>query len=86
MLFASEAPLTPAEIARASGDLSPKDVEQAISDLCHEYEADDRSVQIYPLGDGYQILTRPEYAPYLERFKEGFDQLGTFGQALELGF
>ncbi len=68
VLFASETPLTPAEIARASGDLSAKDVEQAIGELCHEYEAEDRSVQIYPLGDGYQILTRPEYAPYLERF------------------
>jgi segregation and condensation protein B len=68
VLFASEAPLTAAEIARASGDLSAKDVVQAIGELCHEYEAEDRSVQIYPLGEGYQILTRPEYAPYLERF------------------
>ena len=68
MLLASETPLGPAEIARASGDLSAKDVEEAIGELCHEYEQDDRAFQIYPLGDGYQILTRPEYAPYLERF------------------
>ena len=27
-----------------------------------------RAFQIYQMGDGYQILTRPEYAPYLERF------------------
>jgi segregation and condensation protein B len=68
VLFASETPLAPAEIARASGDLSAKDVEQAIGELCSEYERDDRAFQIYPLGDGYQVLTRPEYAPYLERF------------------
>jgi segregation and condensation protein B len=68
VLLASETPLGPAEIARASGDLSAKDVEEAIAELCHEYENDDRAFQIYPLGDGYQILTRPEYAPYLERF------------------
>lgn len=68
MLLASETPLGPAEIARASGDLSAKNVEEAITELCHEYEQDDRAFQIYPLGDGYQILTRPEYAPYLERF------------------
>ncbi len=68
MLLASETPLAPAEIARASSDLSAKDVEDAIAALCHEYEQDERAFQIYPLGDGYQILTRPEYAPYLERF------------------
>ncbi len=68
VLFASETPLAPAEIARASGDLSAKEVEQAIAELCQEYEEEDRAFQIYPLGDGYQILSRPEYAPYLERF------------------
>jgi segregation and condensation protein B len=68
VLFAGEAPLTSVEIARASGDLSAADVEAAIGELCREYEAQERAVQIYPLADGYQILTRPEYAPYLERF------------------
>jgi len=67
VLFASEAPLTAGEIARASGDLSSTDVENAINELRLEYESDERSFQIYPLGDGYQILTRPEYSPYLER-------------------
>ena len=67
VLFASEAPLTAGEIARASGDLSSKDVEQAINELRLEHEGEERSFQIYPLGDGYQILTRPEYATYLER-------------------
>ncbi len=67
VLFASEAPLTAGEIARASGDLSSTDVENAVNELRLEYEGDERSFQIYPLGDGYQILTRPEYAPYLER-------------------
>ncbi len=68
MLFASETPLAPAEIARASGDLSAAEVEAAIGELCLEYEAEERAFQIYPLGDGYQILTRPEFATYLERF------------------
>jgi segregation and condensation protein B len=67
VLFASETPLTPAEIARA-GDLSAKDVEEAIGELCREYEAEERAFQIYPLGEGYQILSRPEFEPYLERF------------------
>jgi segregation and condensation protein B len=68
VLFSSESPLSPSEIARASRDLTTSDVELAISELCGEYEREERAFQIYPLGDGYQILTRPEFAPYLENF------------------
>ena len=68
VLFASEAPLTATEIARASGDLTRSDVEQAIAELRAEYDREERAFQILPLGDGYQILTRPEFAGYLEQF------------------
>lgn len=67
-LFASEGSLTPADIARADEELTPSRVEEAVQTLRGEYEDQERSFQIYRLGDGYQILTRPEYAPYLERF------------------
>lgn len=68
VLFASETPLTPAEIARASDDLGSGDVESAIEELRVAYERDERAFQIYQLADGYQILTRPEFSGYLERF------------------
>lgn len=67
-LFASQAPLTVAEIARADTKLGPPDVEAAIRALRDAYENEGRAFQIYELGDGYQVLTRPEFAPYLERF------------------
>lgn len=67
-LFASESALTTAEIARADEELTGERVEEAIRELRSEYEEQERSFQIYRLGGGYQILTRPEYAPYLERF------------------
>lgn len=67
-LFASQTPLTPAEIARADGDLTVATVSEAIRALRDAYEVEERSFQIYELGDGFQILTRPEFAPYLERF------------------
>lgn len=67
-LFASQTPLTPDEIARADENLDPEIVVQAVQSLRDAYEEAERAFQIYQLGDGYQILTRPEYAPYLERF------------------
>ena len=67
-LFASQTPLRPDELARADEGLSEAVVEEAIQVLRERYEADEAAFQIYQLGDGYQILTRPEFAPYLERF------------------
>ena len=67
-LFASQTPLRPDELARADEGLSEAAVEEAIQVLRERYEADEAAFQIYQLGDGYQILTRPEFAPYLERF------------------
>jgi segregation and condensation protein B len=67
-LFASQTPLRADEIARADEHLTEEDVVRAIQTLRDEYEASERAFQVYQLGDGYQILTRPEYAPYLERF------------------
>lgn len=67
-LFASQTPLTADEVARADENLDAESVVEAIQTLRDAYEESERAFQIYQLGDGYQILTRPEYAPYLERF------------------
>ena len=67
-LFASQTPLTADEVARADENLDTESVIEAIQALRDAYEESERAFQIYQLGDGYQILTRPEYAPYLERF------------------
>ncbi|GMV06145.1 MAG: hypothetical protein AMXMBFR53_24210 [Gemmatimonadota bacterium] len=68
VLFASDAPLTADEIARADEALDEDQVEQAIRFLQAEYDDAERSFQIVVISEGYQILTRPEFAPYLERF------------------
>ncbi|MEJ2312027.1 MAG: SMC-Scp complex subunit ScpB [Gemmatimonadales bacterium] len=82
-LFASQSPLTPRDIARADESLTVEIVQDALGELRDEYERSDRSFQIYNLGDGYQILTRPEYAPYLERFDSVPRTYGLSPAALE---
>ncbi len=67
-LFASQTPLTPEELARADEGLTTDLVGVAIQALRDRYEEAESAFQVYQLGDGYQILTRPEFAPYLERF------------------
>lgn len=68
VLFASDAPLTAEEIARADETLDEEQVEDAIRQLRAEYDDGARSFQLMELAEGHQILTRPEFAPYLERF------------------
>ena len=68
VLFASDAPLTTDEIARADEMLDEDQVEDALQHLRAEYDDAGRAFQILELAEGYQILTRPEFAPYLERF------------------
>jgi segregation and condensation protein B len=68
VLFASDAPLTAGEIARADESLDEDQVEAALELLKAEYDETNRSFQIVELAEGHQILTRAEFAPYLERF------------------
>jgi segregation and condensation protein B len=68
ILFASDAPLKAEEIARADEALDEDIVDDAIHALQAEYGEGERAFQIVELAEGYQILTRAEFAPYLERF------------------
>jgi segregation and condensation protein B len=68
LLFASDAPLTAGELARLDDDLDEERVEQIVAELRVEYEREERAFDIYEIAGGYQLLTRPEFAPVLERF------------------
>ena len=68
VLFASDAPLEAEEIARADESLNEDLVEEAIQELNAVYSESERAFEIRELGEGYQLLTRADFAPYLERF------------------
>jgi segregation and condensation protein B len=68
VLFASDAPLSAAEIARVDETLDEEHVERLIAELNLEYEREGRAFGVFEIAGGYQLLTRPEYAPALERF------------------
>jgi len=68
ILFASDAPLKADEIARADELLDEDVVEEAIRALQAEYGESERAFQVVELAEGFQLLTRGEFAPYLERF------------------
>jgi segregation and condensation protein B len=68
VLFASDAPLRSDEIARADESLDEDVVERSLQELRTFYLESERAYDLVELAEGYQILTRPEFVPYLERF------------------
>ncbi|MDB4948527.1 MAG: segregation and condensation protein [Gemmatimonadetes bacterium] len=68
LLFASQSPLSAADLARAEEGLDEERVEEAVAELRAEYEREQRAFGVFEVAGGWQLLTRPEYAPVLERF------------------
>lgn len=68
VLFASDAPLKAEEIARADESLDEDRVETALRELQAFYDESERAFGVVEVAEGYQIVTRPEFATYLERF------------------
>ena len=83
ILFASEAPLSPGDIARADEALDEDRVEAALAALREEYDSSGRAFELRAVADGVQLMTRPEFAPYLERFDTVPRSTRLSGPALE---
>ncbi len=83
ILFASEAPLSPGDIARADEALDEDRVEAALEALRDEYDRSGRAFEVREVADGVQLMTRPELAPYLERFDTVPRSTRLSGPALE---
>lgn len=83
ILFASDAPLSPGEIARGDESLDEDRVEEALAVLRAEYDNTGRAFELREVAGGVQLMTRPEYAPYLERFDTVPKSSRLSGPALE---
>jgi segregation and condensation protein B len=84
LLFASDAPLSAGDIALIDERLDEDTVEAVIQQLREEYESQERAFTIFDIAGGYQLLTRPEFAPYLERFDTVPQQTRLSAPALEV--
>lgn len=67
LLFVSGQPVSPDTLARVL-KVSEGEVEKLIRELQGLYEREGHGLQIRKVAGGYQMCTRPEYAPYIEDF------------------
>lgn len=67
LLFVSEKPLRLEEIRHTLEGVDETEIKNAIEELRREYKAADRSFNIAELAGGYQIVTNPEFAPWINK-------------------
>lgn len=67
LLFATDGPLTPARLKKIFPEGGAADFKTLVQELTGEYDAAEHAFTIVEFGGGWQIATRPEYAPLVER-------------------
>ena len=68
LLFSSSKPLSVKQVSQVLEDLSQGAIRSLILELQKEYDLSKRSFQVIEVANGFQVCTRPEYAPWLEKF------------------
>jgi len=71
LLFATDSPMTLARLKKLFPGTESADLRQAITDLGQEYEAGEHAFSIVEFGGGWQISTRPEFSPIVEKMLKG---------------
>ncbi len=67
LLFATDSPLTAARLKKIFPEVSTADLKAAVGELDAEYTEAGNAFTIVEFGGGWQIATRPEYAPLVEK-------------------
>ena len=66
-LFASARPISTDELATLDAESSPAGVRAALDEIRETLDNDGHGVALVELGEGWQLLTRPEYTEAIER-------------------
>ncbi len=83
LLFASDSPLSASRLAELAGLSSLSAVRLCIADLNDKYREAGLSFRIEEIARGYQMMTRPEYQPWLARLAKSQAQMRLSPAALE---
>lgn len=67
VLFASDKPLTLAQIAAAMDGAERKALHQALDELRADYDGQTRGFRLVEIAEGWQLVSRPQHAAYIRR-------------------
>jgi segregation and condensation protein B len=84
LLFAASTPLKLDQVREVEPAATEAEIEAAFEELRRFYDESERGFQLAHFGGGYQILTRPALAPWVERFLVGHRRQRLSRAALEV--
>ena len=68
LLFTSEKPLTLEQIKNILDSLATDQIRAVLEDLKSEYEKFNRGMRVLEVAGGFQMITAPNFAPFLKKF------------------
>ena len=69
ILFSSSEPLTASKLGSVLDGEDGRKVRAVVTELNEAYEREGRAFRIEEIAGGFQMLTRPEYAEFVDRFQ-----------------
>src|SRR3989338_11592789 len=76
IIFAADHPISFEKLMNVLEGEKRDEARLALNELINDYAASNRGILIEEVAGGYQLRTRPEFAPWLRRlFKIGFQKL-----------
>lgn len=82
-LLIADEPLTARRLADAAGLADAAEARSLVERLKALYDADESAFQVEEIAGGYQLLTRPEFHPWLTRLKRTGHEVRLAAAALE---
>lgn len=70
LLFSASTPLTAARLTAATNLPVPR-IKQYLADLKEEYDRTNRAFSLEEIAGGYQLLTRAEFSPFVQKLQRG---------------
>ena len=67
LLFATDSPLTIARLKKIFPEAEANELKSAVEELQEEYDGHDHAFTVIEFGGGYQIATKPEFSPIVEK-------------------
>ncbi len=83
VLLAADEPLPPRRIAQAAGLSDAAEARRLVHRLRQLYEQDGTAFQVEEIAGGYQLLTRPEFHPWLRSLRQNQEELRLSAPARE---
>ena len=71
ILFASDIPLSVQKIKEFIENQGSNEIRKAIDELSKHYNNTDSALQVMEVAGGYQLVTRPEFADYIQKLYKG---------------